>query len=151
MDRTEIRLLVRTILQEELGQLDKTMPRASSIKQETIRIENDQELGVFVKRLAALCKDETTRREIEQGKRQFTLSDNRGGYSQASHLPSEAPLNIRTNGQPARFEKGFINERQIDALSEGTEVVVAARAVRFTPLAIDRLRQRGIRIERKAS
>jgi len=151
VDRTEIRSLVRTILKEELGRIGKTMPGVSSIKQETIRIGDDQELDVFVKRLAALCKDEATRREIEQGKRQFTLSGNRGGYSQAVHLPSEASLNIRTNSQPARFEKGFINERQIDALSEGTDVVVATRAVRFTPLAMDRLRQRGIRIERKAS
>lgn len=143
MDRAEIRSLIRAVLAEELGRIQNRPSEKPDVQQETVRIGNDQELAIFVKRLSQMCRDETIRKEIERGIRTFKLRNTING--------SASLENNRTNNQAVRFDKGFINERQIDALNEDTEVVVATRAVRFTPLAMDRLRQRGIRIERKAS
>ena len=153
MDRTELRSLIRSVLSEELGRLQDKGPKAASVKQENVTIGNDHDLAIFVKRLAGLCKDETKRNEIEQGRWRFTLTGRAATSNQASHGVNSSPIAVPQAGSAAtaRFDKGFINERQIDALSDDTEVVVTTGAVRFTPLARDRLRQRGIRIERKAS
>lgn len=144
MDRNEIRSLIRSVLSEELGRLQNKNPGLPAVKSESISIRNDQDLAAFVKKLAGMCRDEGTRQELEKGQLTYSLGN-------VSETVAQTPMNRPVNGQMARFESGFINERQIDALSDDTEVVVATKAVRFTPLAKDRLRQRGIRIERKAS
>jgi len=135
--------LIRSILSEELARVQTKGSNLPAVKQENVVIRNDQDLSAFVKKLASLCKDETKRQELEKGHWTFSLSNR---PTPGSHAQQGA-----RNGQAARFDKGFINERQIDALDDDTEIVVAGKAVRFTPLAQDRLRQRGIRIERKAS
>jgi hypothetical protein len=42
----------------------------------------------------------------------------------------------------------MVTERQVNALPAGTTQLVIAGSVRLTPLARDRLRQRGIAVER---
>ena len=147
MERSEIRTLIQSVLREELGKLRIKNTKRQSTRQEHVRIANDQDLSVFVKRLATLCRDEQMRHDIAEGALSFRLDDGTLSTSGAERSPAEGAH----SGKSAGFEKGFINERQIDALDEDTKVVVISKAVRFTPLAKDRLRQRGIRIERKAS
>jgi hypothetical protein len=138
VDRSEIRSLIQSVLDEELGADHKIRPTAARENQELVTISNDGELAAFVKHIATLSKDETKRMELETGRHGFTLT----GGSQVA---------ISGTARTAGFDEGYINERQIDALSNDIEVVLIAKTARFTPLAKDRLRQRSIRIERKAS
>ena len=152
MERTEIRSLIRSVLADELGKHQaKTTPASVStqevVRQEKVRITNDQELAAFVKRIATASRDEQTRADMAAGRHAFKLDKGTSQMHDAQRSPAESSRADRVTG----FDKGFINERQIDALNDDIEVVLINKAVRFTPLAKDKLRQRGIRIERKAS
>ncbi len=138
---SDIRSLVRQVLSEELAKL---RPAANApTREEAVRIADDRDLDRFVRRILTLSSDGATRRAIEEGRLVFRLSDG----------PTPSVANSRANSsQPTtasqRIDKGFVSERQIDALPEGTKVLQVSKAVRFTPLGRDRLRQRGIAIER---
>jgi hypothetical protein len=152
VERTEIRSLIRSVLTEELGKHQaKTTPASVStqevVRQEKVRITNDQELAAFVKRIASASRQEQTRADMAAGRYAFMLDKGASQIQDGQRSPAESSRSDRIAG----FDKGFINERQIDALNGDIEVVLINKAVRFTPLAIDKLRQRGIRIERKAS
>jgi len=147
VDRSEIRSLIRSILSEKLVKIKANIPPSQEMKKENVKITTDQELSAFAKRVAVLCKDEQKRRDIESGQWTFRLSSQPAQI----HGANRSPAKVSNSERSAQFDKGFINERQVDALSEDTTSVLINKSVRFTPLAKDRLRQRGIRIERKAS
>lgn len=147
MERIEIRSLIRAVIAEELGQDHKGISPPAKTLHEPVTITNDQELAAFVQRIAALSRDGNKRTDLETGRHAFTLCSGSLQVQQANGSPAEPCRADRI----AEFDKDFINERQIDALSDEVAVVLVAKTVRFTPLAKDRLRQRSIKIERKAS
>ena len=152
MERTEIRSLIRSVLADELKQHHSKTPTPSvptqeMARQEKVRIANDHELTAFVKRIAIACRDEQVRADMATGQHAFKLDKE----TPPIHEENGSPAESSRAGRIAGFDKGFINERQIDALNEDIEIVLIDKAVRFTPLAKDKLRQRGIKIERKAS
>jgi hypothetical protein len=51
-------------------------------------------------------------------------------------------------GGTVRLDRGVVSERKVDGLPKGTRILQIASGVKLTPLAKDRLRQRGIKIER---
>jgi len=140
---SEIRSLIRQVLAEELSKLRPAMNAPP--REEAVTLENDEDLARFVRRLMRMSADPAARQAVEDGRLTFRLA--KGGSSRSV---SAAP---RAVGQPApaasqRIDKGFVSERQVDALPPGTKVLQVGKAVRFTPLGRDRLRQRGIAIER---
>ncbi len=142
----EIRNLVRQILSEELAKLKGEMAAKGSapapkVREEQVRIASDADLASFVRRLLEITRDGQARREIEQGRWVFRLGTPSG---EGRRVGSPAA----PRQQSVRIDKGFVSERQVDALPEGTTAIEVTKAVRFTPLARDRLRQRGIAIER---
>ncbi len=131
----DIRSLIRQVLAEELAKL---RPAANAPpREERVRIADDRDLERFVRRLMTLSADADTRRAIEEGRLVFRLGS--GGA---------VPTASSATGGSQRIDKGFISERQVDALPSGTRVLQIGKAVRLTPLGRDRLRQRGIAIER---
>lgn len=130
--------MIRQILAEELAKV--TAPAGGQVREEVVRIASDADLAAFTSRLLALSRDPQARREIEAGRWVFRLGD---APAPSMTAPPAAPLQ-----RTARIERGFVGERQVDALAEGVTVLQVTKAVRFTPLARDRLRQRGIAIER---
>lgn len=137
----EIRSLIRQVLAEELGKLKGELaarPKAPP-REERVRIASDQDLAAFVRRLLQVTRDGQARREIEEGRWVFRLGE--GG-------PAAGASPAQPAAQTARIERGFVSERQVDALPEGTTLLQVGKAVRLTPLGRDRLRQRGIAIER---
>ncbi|RMD62486.1 MAG: hypothetical protein D6826_07300 [Alphaproteobacteria bacterium] len=144
--------MIREALAEEIGRLRgslggafaPTTPRPQ-VREEVVSIRSDAELMAFVHRLLELAKDGRTRQEIESGRWVFRL--HASGVGAASPLPSGRP-GAPAGGAVAQFTAGLVSERQIDALPPGTSRLVIGRRVRFTPLARDRIRQRGIEIER---
>ena len=135
----EIRLIIREVLTEELANLKRP-----TVNEERVVIASDGDLTRFVARLLDLAADAGLRREIAEGRYVFRLGNGGAASAPARHsLTPAAPPS-----RPVRFDSGLVTERQIERLAEGTRQISVAKAVRFTPLARDRLRSRGIVIER---
>lgn len=151
-----IRTLIRDVLSEEIGKARREglMPPPGGapkpkVHEEIVAIRSDHDLAQFVRRLAEILKDGRSRDEIEAGRWLFRLGTPAGPSAQAMTQQAGAPLSPAAPAPSAhRIERGIVTERQIEALPEGTTKVVAGKGVRFTPLARDRLRLRGIDIER---
>ena len=143
---TALAELIREVLAEELARMKPVA--APDIRQESVRIENDADLQAFVRRVLELAGDPVARKALEAGRIRFTLA-------RATMARQGRPDAVRRAAAPeaggetvATIEKGFVSERHVDRLGRDVRRVVLGKAVRLTPLARDRLRQRGIAIER---
>jgi hypothetical protein len=131
--------LIREVLGEELAKLKAGLPASSGAK-ESVRIANDADLNAFARKFLARMNDPAARRDFEEGRLEFTLGDGNAA------TPPVTPQ--QTTGPEHRIDKGFVSERHIDKLPDGIIRLLVGKAVRLTPLARDRARQRGIIIER---
>lgn len=147
----DLRQMIREVLAEEIararaqglmGGTTGAAPRPQ-VREEVVSIRSDADLQAFVKRIAEILKDGRSREEIERGRWVFRLGDR---PTAGPVQPMASPA--RPNPVSARVERGIVSERQIEALPQGTTRLVVGKQVRFTPLARDRLRMRGIEIER---
>ena len=138
----DLRSIIREVLTEELAHLRS---QTSRTVEEGVSINSNADLNQFVQRLLALSKDAATRADIENGRRVFTLS------MPTPATTSSSPSNVASNQVAARAKldnKGLITERDIAALPEGTRQITVNKSARFTPLARDEFRRRGINLER---
>jgi len=150
---SELRSMIREVLAQELARLRADLAGggrgapAPRVREERVRIDGDADLAAFVHRLMELSRDGEARREIEQGRWVFRLSRDAPPTATGEDRRLASPA--RPQARTTEIERGVLSERQVDALPEGTTRLLVGKAVRFTPLARDRLRQRGIEIERK--
>ncbi len=121
----ELRGLVREVLREAMA--GKSVPGLAAI--ETVRIACDAELQAFAVRVA----EPATAERVRSGKLKFALA---GATAAAPASGPGAPLT------------GVISEKTIDRLGSSGTLVLAADAV-LTPLARDRARKLGLKIERR--
>lgn len=152
-----IRAMVRDVLAEEIGSLRRAglvapepgAPRCQ-VREETVSISSDAELRAFIARLLEILKDGRSREEIEGGRWVFRLGSPGGGGSLSAMAEQRgAPISAAAPAAAvARIERGVVSERQIETLPTGTTCLVVGKAVRLTPLALDRLRMLGIAIKR---
>lgn len=141
---SDLRLLIREILAEELGRVGAAPGSASQITEERVDIRSNADLAAFATRLLARAQDGKFRADVEAGRHVFRLAES-GPVRLEAHTPHAPPL----GAQPAvRFDRGLVTEREVAALPPGTSRIEVGRAVRFTPLARDELRRRDIEIER---
>lgn len=137
----DLRLAIRELLAEELAKLRGEQPAGSGgRREEIVSLRDDAELAAFVARLGALYADGAARADIEAGRHVFRLA-------------GTAPAATATTpgGDTARLERKLVCEREVNALAAGTQRVLVTKKTRFTPLARDALRRRGITIERSPS
>lgn len=148
----DIRALVREIIAEELRGLGReggahadTSPKPQ-VREEVVDISSDADLNRFAMRVLELARDGRAAEEIKAGRWCFRLRQPNGQRASlgAEHTAGAAPQ------EKVEFERGLVSERQIEGLSRGACVRVSKR-VRFTPLALDVIRRKGIRVEREAS
>ena len=92
----------------------------AEVREERVRIADDADLAAFARRVLAVVP--------------------------AS--PPPTTTGHRAAGGVEVIERGLLSERQVDRLPRGTARVRLGPGVRLTPLARDRLRRRGISIER---
>ena len=118
----ELRGLVREVLKEAMA--NRAAP-AQGV--EAIRVGNDAELQAFVSRLCSPGIIESVR----AGKLRFTLG-------QTAPAPAS----------PGGILEGVISETRISALVAKSTVILGPTAV-LTPLARDRARKLGLKIERR--
>ena len=163
--------LIREVLAEELAHL------RAGVREERVRIANDADLAAFAKRVLAMANDRGAREALEKGNLVFRLegsAESVGSAGGAGNTAGGTPSG-RTGGARSRgvreaadraasapraataqgpadhtevIERGLLSERHVDRLPRETARVRLGPHVRMTPLARDRLRRRGITIER---
>jgi hypothetical protein len=134
MQPHELRQMIRDAIAAELGPDAGRRQLAREPRDEIVSIGSDEELAQFVRRLLDMADDLRTREDIRAGRLRFRLAAGVGQRSEVQQAP--------------HVERGVVSEKQVDALSEGTQVLRVGKGVRLTPLARDRLRARKIKIER---
>ena len=120
----ELRGLVREVLRETLA---KRVPLTSGI--ESVDLSTEAQLQAFVSRLSIPGVIEAVR----AGKLRFTL-----GNAKLSSAP------VAVSGA---LIEGVVNERRVDSLAGSGKIILGPTAV-LTPLARDRARKLGLKIER---
>lgn len=148
MSDPAIAAMIREVLAEELEKLGgknalRSKQPAASVREEVVSVSSTEELARFVQDILRYADDRQGREDIEQGRLVFRLAG-----SATTGQTAAAPISPRT--ETVVVSSGFFSERQVDQLPKGTKSVALGEAVRLTPLARDRLRHRGIKIERTA-
>jgi len=136
----DIRSLIREVLAEELKAFNTGSRAAAPMAEnrvETVAIASDTDLNNFAKRVLELAGNEKARSDIKTGRVRFQLADSTAKGSQQT----------TTRVETISFEKGLISEKKIVDLPEGS-TIKAAKSVCFTPLALDEIRRKRIRVER---
>jgi hypothetical protein len=159
IDREQLRLLVREVVREAVRDVSPkastptppsapqpappavptgptpTGPLAANERSraDTVRISSDADLDGFVRNLLRLFENPKTRADLRNGRLTFRLAG-------ATRSPG---------GSTRRFDRGAVTERHIAELAEsGTTLVLGPRAV-LTPLARERARALGLKIEKE--
>ena len=146
MSDPAIQSLIREVLAEELAKLKSPGPAvdASSVREEAVAIASNGDLNAFVLSVVKRAADPAFRADIEAGRLTFQLAG-----SGADRTPDE-PRRQSTRPPPdgGIVEHGMVTERHIDRLPNDMRTLRVGKRARLTPLARDRARQRGIKIER---
>ncbi|AMO59134.1 Uncharacterised protein [Mycolicibacterium phlei] len=120
---------------EQFG-LQPTGPLAADDKTrtDTIRIANDADLDAFVRTMLKLFENPKTRADLRAGRLKFRLA---GGATS-------------TGDRTHRIDSGAVTERHIADIAEsgGGTLILGRRAV-VTPLAREKARALGIKIEKE--
>jgi hypothetical protein len=149
-DLDALRALVREIIRDVLP---SGLPGGLPVT-ETVNLSSDDDLATFVQRLLDL--DPEQREELRSGRKRFKLA--------APKVP-EGPTTTAVPGVPAvppraprtpppapgvrRIERGAVTEAIVSRAAQAGERLVLGRGAVLTPLARDRARASGVRIEKE--
>lgn len=148
---SDLRALIREILTTELHHLQADVS-TPDCREELVSISNNAELSNFVQRLLNIGQDSVLRADIQSGRHVFKLTPTAAmSTSTISVDGGQAGASRSHQVAPARVDSGLITEKQVADLPPGTTTLSIGKTVRFTPLARDELRRRGIRPERNKS
>lgn len=125
----ELRGMVRDLLREVMA--GRSMADTNAV--ETVRLTSDAELSAFVARLI----DPATLERVRSGRLRFKL--------QVGPAPA---ITAAASALRTEVLTGVITEQKIDRLAGTGTLVLAAGAV-LTPLARDKARRLGLKVERK--
>lgn len=144
----DLRSLVRELLSEELNKVNKkNSDSINDLREEKVVIDNSKHLNSFVRRILDLSKDRKIVTEIMEGKYIFKLSNDHQRFTNASDIGNT----INNSAGSINFLKGLITERDIMSVGENVSTITIGKFVRITPLAMDEIKKRSIKIERKSS
>ena len=144
----DLRSLVRELLSEELKKINKkNSDSINDLREEKVVIDNSKHLNSFVRRILDLSKDRKIVNEIMEGKYIFKLSNDHQRFTNTSDIGNT----INNSARSINFLKGLITERDIMSVGENVSTITIGKFVRITPLAMDEIKKRSIKIERKSS
>ena len=144
----DLRSLVRKLLSEELNKVNKkNSDSINDLREEKVVIDNSKHLNSFVRRILDLSKDRKIVTEIMEGKYIFKLSNDHQRVTDTSDIGNT----INNAARSINFLKGLITERDIMSVGENVSTITIGKFVRITPLAMDEIKKRSIKIERKSS
>lgn len=123
----------------------RTRPAAGGARSEEVSITNDQELAAFVQRLLHLFADPGAREALRTGRHAFRL------VAAAPHpgLPCSAAPPAASAGESERFDQAVLSESKVISLARAGRRIVLGERVVVTPLARDKARQLGVKLERE--
>ena len=128
----ELRAAVRAVIREALPD---GLPAATDTP---VSVTTDAELDALVRRVAHLCEDPERRASFQEGRHGLTLTKR-----------LDTPQGEAEHDRAMRIERGAVTERAVArAAKAGTRLVLGPRAV-LTPLARDRARVLGVKIEKE--
>ena len=143
----DLRSLVRELLSEELNKVNKkNSDSINDLREEKVVIDNSKHLNSFVRRILDLSKDRKIVTEIMEGKYIFKLSNDHQRFTNTSDIGNT----INNSAGSINFLKGLITERDIMSVGENVSTITIGKFVRITPLAMDEIKKRSIKIERKS-
>ena len=147
--------LIREVLAEELARIRSekksaggSVASAARVREEAVTIAGDGDLQAFARRILTMADNPDERRRLQAGELVFRLAGRSGGGIGAPAPSGQVAGGQAAAGPAERIERGLLSERQVDRLPAGTTLLQLGKEARMTPLARDRLRRRGIRIER---
>ena len=144
----DLRSLVRELLSEELKKVNKkNSDSINDLREEKVVIDNSKHLNSFVRRILDLSKDRKIVTDIMEGKYIFKLSNDHQRFTDTSDIGNT----INNAARSINFLKGLITERDIISVGENVSTITIGKFVRITPLAMDEIKKRSIKIERKLS
>ena len=144
----DLRSLVRELLSEELNKVNKkNSDSINDLREEKVVIDNSKHLNSFVRRILDLSKDRKIVTEIMEGKYIFKLCNDHQRFTNTSDIGNT----INNSAGSINFLKGLITERDIMSVGENVSTITIGKFVRITPLAMDEIKKRSIKIERKSS
>ena len=144
----DLRSLVRELLSEELNKVNKkNSDSINDLREQKVVIDNYKHLNSFVSRILDLSKDRKIVTEIMEGKYIFKLSNDHQRFTNTSDISNT----INNSAGSINFLKGLITERDIMSVGENVSTITIGKFVRITPLAMDEIKKRSIKIERKSS
>ena len=144
----DLRSLVRELLSEELKKVNKkNSDSINDLREEKVVIDNSKHLNSFVRRILDLSKDRKIVTDIMEGKYIFKLSNDHQRFTDTSDIGNT----INNAARSINFLKGLITERDIMSVGENVSTITIGKFVRITPLAMDEIKKRSIKIERKSS
>ena len=147
----EVAALVREVLAEEVARLRAEKGARAvgtgTVREERVRIRSDADLRDFATRVLAMAENAQARRALATGRIVFRL-DGAAPESASRRASTGSAPRIAEPGSTEVVEDGLFSERQAERLPPETMRVRLGRNVKMTPLARDRLRRRGIVIER---
>ena len=140
MSETELRAMVRELLREVLAGRAKPGAVAEALPvAEPVRITTDQDLAAFVRLLIQRLDDPAAGAAIRSGRHRFTLAVTAGPASTQAAATASGPAVL----------SGTVTEARVERNSRAGTLILAPGAV-MTPLARDRARALGLKIERRS-
>jgi hypothetical protein len=152
---SDLRALVRTLLAEELAKLRGEM--LAQPQTERVCVGSESELTEFARMVARRAQKPEFLEALEAGRIRFApeaAAPNPVAKSVSPvpepMQPASQPMSIVSTMPPSvpELRKNLVTERDIAAIAQGETRLRVIRTARFTPLAADEARRRGIRIER---
>ncbi len=151
-DSEALRSLVREVLRDLVPAARGQGPAAETRKPETgaprieeVSVANDAELQAFVRRLVELSADPTAREALRAGRHGFRLAN--GGDVPGTGNGAAAANGPERNGEE-RIDSGVLSESKVIGLARSGRRIVLGKRVVVTPLARDKARQLGVKLER---
>lgn len=144
MSEQELRSLVREVLREALRKTGQnaTNRQFAPAPAERVQLSSDADLAGFVRRIVALLDDPASAAIVRSGTMRFTLSS-------AKPVAQSLPASAASNGAGSGAElSGTVTEARVNKAADAGRIVLAPDAV-ITPLARDRARALGLKIERR--
>ena len=138
MSETALRAMVRDVLREVLAGRGQT-DNAPVGEAEAVRLVSDADLAAFVRRLIGLLDDPATGAAVRSGRHRFTLD---------TLEPATRSLPPAAVADHTTVLSGAVTEAKINLFAKTGTVCLAPDAV-VTPMARDRIRALGLKIERK--
>ena len=123
----------------------RATPAASPARTEEISIRSDAELAAFVQRLLRLFADPGAREAVRAGRHAFHLA----AAAPQSGAPRRAAPPKPAVGESERFEQAVLCETKVIGLARAGRRIVLGKRVVVTPLAWDKARQLGVKLERE--